>query len=508
MVQASTLGLETPSRLEGAQEAQLMRYGLWRRAAWLLWSFSWVIACAPMALLSQDFCERLYYRFIYEAIRYSRSAAMTKWAQWASVRLDLLPAALCGLLAKLQSEAPTHTFAHTLAELKGAGLLPGQAGEAAGAPTGAAGVVALTDVDERPIASGSIAQMHLASCNGHRVAVKVRHPRVGEELVLDFELMRRCAGALHEWVPALRWLNAPATVSQFEAAMSGQCNLEEEAENLRRFNSNFRRKSAWTAFPRVVFATPGVLVESFEDGELASDLADRWRNQEPPADVRADLDFIISRGEDCYLQMLLVDNFMHADLHPGNMMFRKEGPQGGRQVVVLDAGMAAHLTAPERQNFIGLLQAIGDGNGSLIADRILSFSVRQSCRDTGAFVAEVCELCAEHCRGYGTGLDIGRVVRGVMQLMHRHGVNMDGNYATLIANMLCLEGLTKDLNPNFNVIDAAYPFLRAHQLIGDIPFQRMFVVAAGLLPDAFWELCFRLTLYGAKHGEHLKQFQI
>uniref|UniRef100_A0A7S2MDA7 Uncharacterized protein n=1 Tax=Alexandrium andersonii TaxID=327968 RepID=A0A7S2MDA7_9DINO len=170
--------------------------------------------------------------------------------------------------------------------------------------------------------------------------------------------------------------------------------------------------------------------------------------------------------------------------------------------------MAASLTVPERQNFIGLLQAIGDGNGRLIADRILSFSARQSCRDTAAFVREVVELSAEHCRGYGTGLDIGTVVRGVMQLMHRHGVNMDGNYATLIANMLCLEGLTKDLNPRFNVIDAAYPFLRAHQLIGDTSFQRWFTAATSLFPTAFWDLCFKVTLYGAKHGEHLKQFQI
>ena len=83
-------------------------------------------------------------------------------------------------------------------------------------------------------------------------------------------------------------------------------------------------------------------------------------------------------------------------------------------------------------------------------------------------------MCAERCQGYGTGLDPGNVVRELMQLMFRHGVSMGGNYATLIVNMLCIEGLARGLEPTFNVVDFAYPLLRAHQVLGDRNFQRVF----------------------------------
>ena len=53
--------------------------------------------------------------------------------------------------------------------------------------------------------------------------------------------------------------------------------------------------------------------------------------------------FVVGRGEDDYLKMLLVDNLMHADLHPGNILLQDQGPK----LVLLDVGMVARLARPE-----------------------------------------------------------------------------------------------------------------------------------------------------------------
>lgn len=208
--------------------------------------------------------------------------------------------------------------------------------------------------------------------------------------------------------------------------------------------------------------------------------------------------------------MLLVDNFMHADLHPGNLVFRRAGLLGEPQLVLLDAGMAACLTADERRNFIGLLQALGDGDGQAVAGSVLRFSraARSPSESSTAFTEDVRAMCAEKCRGYGTGLDIGVVIRDMMQLMYRHNVPIDGNYATLIANMLCLEGMARELEPRFSVVDVAYPLLRAHQLLGDRGFRRAFCLAQWFLPLPFWELSYRLALYSALNGESLLRYRI
>lgn len=496
----------------------LPRWHLLRRAVWLLWSFSLVIILAPVAALSFPFREGYYYLLVYNAICYSRSAALAKWSQWASVRWDLLPATLCMLLGQLQASAPTHAYEHTLKELESAGIRVHrpEAEKAHGVPVsrpiGTPGEAAITLdlIESLPRASGSIAQVHFATHEGKSVVVKVRHPNVEKDMLQDFWLMRNAATVIHDWVPGLRWLNAPATVSQFEAAMSGQCDLSQEATNLDKFNTNFERKAAWTSFPKAIYGTPAVLIESFEEGVLMSDFVRSWRENPPlPEESRAEAHFVIQRGEDAYLQMLLVDNFMHADLHPGNILFRKSGPAGKPQIIIIDAGMAAYLTPSERTNFIGMLQALGDGDGSALAERILCFSQRNHCREsTTAFTADVKTLCAERCKGYGTGLDVGEVVRHLLQLLYKHGKGIDGNYATLIANMLCLEGMARDLEPKFNVLDVAYPLLRAHQLLGDDSFQRVFSTAQWVLPLFLWDFSYRVGLYAALNGAYMKRYQI
>ncbi|CAE8606478.1 unnamed protein product [Polarella glacialis] len=171
--------------------------------------------------------------------------------------------------------------------------------------------------------------------------------------------------------------------------------------------------------------------------------------------------------------------------------------------------MAADLTTAERKTFIGLLQAIGDGDGAAVADRVLQFSNKSPTgKGSDAFISDVKTMCSKDCLGYGTGLNIGKVIREMMQLMYRHSVPIDGNYATLIANMLCLEGMARDLEPRFNVLDVAYPLLRAHQLLGDHAFQRVFATAQWLLPLPLWEASYRLTMYAALNGEQLKRYQI
>ena len=102
-----------------------------------------------------------------------------------------------------------------------------------------------------------------------------------------------------------------------------------------------------------------MLLETFEPGELVSTytidkiVGGGSGGATLPRHVAR---FVVTRGEDLYLKMLLVDNLMHADLHPGNILLH--APCGAAPTLVLiDAGMVARLRPVESQNFIGFLQA-------------------------------------------------------------------------------------------------------------------------------------------------------
>lgn len=188
--------------------------------------------------------------------------AFIKWGQWAATRPDLFASDLCNELAELHTKAPAHGFAHTKKTIENAfGRTIPEIFEA---------------FEEEPVASGSIAQVHRATLRfrypGKRgkpilVAVKVRHPGVGEAIRRDFMLINLFA-KVSQFIPTLKWMRLDESIQQFAVFMMSQVDLAREAANLNRFIYNFRR---WkdVSFPRPLYPLvhPAVLVETYEHGE-------------------------------------------------------------------------------------------------------------------------------------------------------------------------------------------------------------------------------------------------
>ena len=343
-------------------------------------------------------------------------------------------------------------------------------------------------------------------------------------------------------IPGLSWLQFRSSMEQFSSTMAAQANLDTEAYHLEVLNHNFRR---WgdVSFPRPIFASSSVIVETFERGKICTEVFDMYDNLankfEEELNNSEKLDsvgdnkgkgrgyeiipiplskFIVTRGLSVYLQMLLVDNLMHADLHPGNMMIDyhlhdmvtdsfPQIPVGGcrpeklmthqksskeiikKQVkqsknrelvgkfsgklVLVDAGMVAQLDESEKINFIGLIAAMGEGDGRTAAEAILRFStseynynnfnaVRLAERKE-QFIQDIITLFSEICNGYGTNVQVGEVLRGVLQIVRKHHVRIDANYATLVVNVLCIESISKRVCPSYNTLDASKSLLRSYR---------------------------------------------
>jgi len=162
--------------------------------------------------------------------------AFIKWGQWGSTRPDLFPRDICAALESLQSGAPSHAPALSVAMVESAFNRPLRE--------------LFSAWEEQPIASGSIAQIHrarlspqaAASCGvapGTLVAVKVRHPGVESLMAQDFVLMDRAA-RLAGQLPGLRALRLDESVRQFGGPLQEQLDLSVEAQHLSKFARNFR----------------------------------------------------------------------------------------------------------------------------------------------------------------------------------------------------------------------------------------------------------------------------
>lgn len=485
---------------------------LFWRTIQLSLKFSPVLSTTWLAVLSSKF-RKVWYKWVATSLG-STSAAFIKWGQWAATRNDMFPDELCQELEQLQSSAPEHSWAFSEKMMESSLGLPQDS---------------LMDVfdsfDQKPLASGSIAQVHKACIDGKPVAVKIRHPRVAQLIDMDFRIMTAFAKVC-DWVPALSWLHIRESVEQFSHTMAAQAHLQVEAHHLEILNHNFR-KWPHVKFPYPIYASSAVIIETFEPGAIVSDVLDQYDalakgksdnkssksvtveetdeakdSQVLPAKVASDLipantaKFIVATGLGLYLKMLLVDNLMHADLHPGNIMLAAIGKgkcvetghdmdllvvkdadnkeeqkemeklraETTLRICLVDAGMVAQLTENESALFIGLLCSLGQGDGRLAAKFVLQFSVENdlSPEEQESFTADMDSLFKDTCNGYGTNVDVGEVLRGVLGLVRIHKVRIDANYATLVVNCLCIQSLGVRVCPEYNVLDAAEPLLKSY----------------------------------------------
>eukprot|EP00882_Tetradesmus_deserticola_P025653 GHRQ01028197.1.p1 GENE.GHRQ01028197.1~~GHRQ01028197.1.p1 ORF type:complete len:196 (+),score=98.13 GHRQ01028197.1:411-998(+) len=155
-------------------------------------------------------------------------------------------------------------------------------------------------------------------------------------------------------LPATRALRLDDTLKQFAAPLHEQVDLSREAANLQRFNQNFRRARA-VSFPLPLYplVSPDVLVESFEVGRHISHYISAKEGSHPYRVRLAEL------GSGTMLQMMLVDNLIHSDLHPGNILVRLEPPQGLLGLAYRTLRSLADPNAPVMRALRSSLDALG-----------------------------------------------------------------------------------------------------------------------------------------------------
>ncbi|KAL2341966.1 hypothetical protein Fmac_009906 [Flemingia macrophylla] len=425
------------------------------RALYLAVLFSPSIVMAPFADSFGPNFRKLWLHVVHRTLEKS-GPAFIKWGQWAATRPDLFPRDLCTKLSELHTKAPEHSFSYTKKTIEKA--------------FGRKISEIFENFEELPVASGSIAQVHRASLKyrypGQQqakplvVAVKVRHPGVGESIRRDFAIIN-LAAKISNFVPALNWLRLDESVQQFAVFMMSQVDLAREAAHLSRFIYNFRR---WkdVSFPKPVYPLvhPAVLVETYEKGESVSYYVDGLQGHERVKSALAHI------GTHALLKMLLVDNFIHADMHPGNILVRVSQSKSQKRlfkskphVVFLDVGMTAELSGSDRVNLLEFFKAVARRDGRTAAECALNLSKQQNCPNPNAFIEEVEEAFTFWGTPEGDLVHPAECMEQLLEKVRRHRVNIDGNVCTVMVTTLVLEGWQRKLDPGYNVMQTLQTLL-------------------------------------------------
>jgi predicted unusual protein kinase regulating ubiquinone biosynthesis (AarF/ABC1/UbiB family) len=170
------------------------------------------------------------------------------------------------------------------------------------------------ELDGTLLGAGAIAQVYKGRLpDGQAVAVKALRRGVEERIALDLELLSGCREMLAYWFPKIRYLGLEEALYLFERAMMDQTDLQVEAAHSRRFDENFGRH-AYIRTPALLFAGHDLLVMEYVEGSTVSSLVahggayfEKYRKE------------IWGVLGDMMGHMLVRDNLVHSDLHPGNI---------------------------------------------------------------------------------------------------------------------------------------------------------------------------------------------
>jgi len=362
-----------------------------------------------------------------------------KFGQVLSTRRDLLPQDIADELARLQDQVPPFPSELAAAEIE----------RSLGRPIS----TAFATFERDPVASASIAQVHLATlADGSEVAVKVLRPNVESIIARDVALLQTAASLVEKLWADGRRLKPREVVAEFAKHLEDELDLMREASNASQLRRNFA-DSELLLVPQIYwdYCSQRVMVMERMRGTPVSQIdVMRAKGVDIPQLARA--------GVEIFFTQVFRDGFFHADMHPGNIFVVTEGPQLGRYVA-LDFGIMGTLTDVDKNYLAQNFLAFFNRDYTRVAQAHLDAGWVPPETRLDEFEAAIRAVCEPIFARPLKEIFFGRLLLRLFQTSRRFNVEIQPQLVLLQKTLLNIEGLGRQLDPELDLWKTAKPYL-------------------------------------------------
>ncbi|MBE0574338.1 MAG: ubiquinone biosynthesis protein UbiB [Desulfuromonadales bacterium] len=306
------------------------------------------------------------------------------------------------------------------------------------------------EFSKEPLAAASIAQVHRGKLkSGEEVVLKVRRPAIAKIVETDIDVMMGLAYLIEQHVPAVALYNPIGLVKEFRRNIMREMNFTREGRTIDRFAVNFAdSKTVYT--PKIFWDYSGELVLTMEyvPGIKISDVEE----------LRAqgyDLKEIARRGADAFLKQVLDYGLFHADPHPGNVFILP-----GQIICMLDYGMVGRLGRDLKDQLIDLLQALLSKDVERIISQLLysgdlidDSDLRNLRRDLHDFIEDYYDIVLQDIK-------VGKLLSEFIEILTHYRIHFPPDYMLLARALVVMEGVGRQLDPDFNMISHMRPYIK------------------------------------------------
>jgi len=308
--------------------------------------------------------------------------------------------------------------------------------------------------DETPLASASIGQVYRArSVDGEEVAVKVQRPGIRKVIEVDLEIMLHLATLMERHLEEIALHRPVKIVEEFAKTLEREIDYTIEATNMERVAQQFLGDST-VYIPKVFRATTTsrVLTMEFVEGVKVSDTTQLDA-------LGRDRKIITSNGANFYLKQIFKYGFFHADPHPGNIFILPENV-----ICLLDFGMVGTVDRQTREAFVDLVDSVVQQDESRACQILLKLSIWDERPDVRSLEKDVAYFIGQHLYKPLKDIKIGKLLQDLLEIAAQHQMGIPPDLFLMMKSLGTIEGVALSLDPEFNMIAQAEPFIKEIKL--------------------------------------------
>jgi ubiquinone biosynthesis protein len=364
-----------------------------------------------------------------------------KLGQILSTRPDLLPPEFIEELATLQDNVPPLTEAQVVSVMEHELGVPWED--------------VFETIDPKPLAAGTIAQVHRASlATGEKVVIKVQRPDARELIEQDLALLEVFAEKAAKRPSLKLVIDMEAVFRHLADSLQRELDFRQEAANVQRIGEILE------PFPRLAvpivhgdLSTSRLLVMH----DVGGGPLDSARESEARHEAARQL-------LESFYKQIMVAGFFHADPHPGNLMWQPEE----ERLYFLDLGMVGEVGAEMREQLMLLLMAFWQEDVGFLTDvtLMLANAIERSDLEVEKFESEIGGLMARYRTASLKDIQLGPILQDMTEISVRYGVPLPASLALTGKALAQMQLATAQLDPDLDPFDVAGKFLMRNLLRG------------------------------------------
>ena len=376
-----------------------------------------------------------------------------KMGQIAANRSDVIPPAYADAFKRLRADVPPMPFSTVLVTIE----------ESLGHPWRET----FSCIEEKPLGSASIAQVHRARIAPHAVgdagagtgaaaaplpadapkagsyvAIKVRRPHVVEQMTQDLALIRQAVAlvGLTRATDGIK-LSLDDLVTELERTTRQELDFCVEQHNLVRFRQ-FLDDQPGVESPRPYphLSSDDVLVMDFVEGPMINDVPALRAMGLDPAKLG-------QRLAESFVTQIVDNGFFHADPHPGNILVR------GDDIVWIDLGMVGQLSALARALIGRMFRAVAENDPYALMEALLGAVRSEGPVNHGRLLSQLGNLLVSYTTVNLADINVGSALMDVFGVLQTQNLALPPSFTLLARGMVTIEGVLVDIAPDTSVID-------------------------------------------------------